>query len=195
MRPDNIPVLAAFLIDVERLKLVLRKAYVSDQPRRENSAEHSWHLALGLLTVAHELHLDIDIHKALVMALIHDVCEIDGGDTHVYGPQRADKYEAELRCVQRLESYGLAFGVALRELWLEYEAQISVESRWVRVLDRLMPFLVKIASEGRNWKEQSICRSQLLQVNQPVQQYAPELHAWMVEQMGLFVNKGWLRDA
>ncbi len=194
MRPDYSAV-AAFLIDVERLKLVQRKAYVSDLSRRENSAEHSWHLALGLLTLARELDLDIDVHKALVMALIHDVCEIDAGDTPVYGPERADKFEAELKCVQRLEAHGLAFGASLRELWLEYETQESVESRWVRVLDRLMPFLVNIATEGRNWKEQSICRSQLLQVNQPVLQHAPELHAWMVAQIEVFVYKGWLSDA
>jgi putative hydrolases of HD superfamily len=192
--PDY-PVIAAFLIDVERLKLVQRKAYVSDLSRRENPAEHSWHLALGLLTIARELKLDIDIHKALVMALIHDVCEIDAGDTPVYGPERADKDEAELRCVQRLESYGLAFGTSLRELWLEYEAQETVESRWVRVLDRLMPFLVNIATQGKNWKEQSICRSQLLQVNRPVLQHAPELHEWMAGQIEVCVDKGWLRDA
>ena len=102
-------------------------------------------------------------------------------------PERADKFEAELKCVQRLEAHGLAFGASLRELWLEYETQASVESRWVRVLDRLMPFLVNIATEGRNWKEQSICRSQLLQVNQPVLQHAPELHAWMVGQIDVFV--------
>jgi HD domain len=72
---DSIPRLVAFLTDVKRLKLVKRKAYVSDMSRRENSAEHSWHLSLGLLAIAQELNLKIDLHKALVMALIHDVCE------------------------------------------------------------------------------------------------------------------------
>jgi putative hydrolases of HD superfamily len=76
---DSISRLVAFLTEVERLKLVKRKAYVSDMSRRENSAEHSWHLAVGLLTIARELNLEIDLHKALVMALIHDVCEIDAG--------------------------------------------------------------------------------------------------------------------
>ena len=70
---DRIAALATFLIDVERLKLVKRRAYVSDMSRRENSAEHSWHLSLGLLAVAQELGLEIDLHKALVMALIHDL--------------------------------------------------------------------------------------------------------------------------
>jgi putative hydrolase of HD superfamily len=89
---DRISVLAAFLTDVERLKLVERKAYVSGMSRRENSAEHSWHLSLGLLAIAQELNFKIDLHKALVMALIHDVCEVDAGDTPAFGPQRLDQH-------------------------------------------------------------------------------------------------------
>jgi putative hydrolase of HD superfamily len=127
---DLIPAIVAFLTDLERLKLVSRRAYVSDLSRRENSAEHSWHLALGLLTIAHELNLEIDLQKALVMALIHDACEIDADDTPAYGPDRPDQHEAELRCVQRLAAHGVAFGPVLHDLWIEYEAQESLESRW-----------------------------------------------------------------
>jgi putative hydrolase of HD superfamily len=192
---DNLPAIVAFLTDLERLKLVNRKAYVSDLSRRENSAEHSWHLAVGLLTIAHELDLQLDLHKALVMALIHDTCEIDAGDTPVYGAARADQHGAELRCIQRLASHGVGFGVTLHDLWLEYEAQESLESRWVKVLDRLMPFIVNLASQGRNWKEQSISRSQVLRVSQPVRDHAPEIHAWMVTRIEGCVKDGWLRDA
>jgi putative hydrolase of HD superfamily len=192
---DRIAVLAAFLTDVERLKLVKRKAYVSDMSRRENSAEHSWHLSLGLLAIAQELNLKIDLHKALVMALIHDVCEIDAGDTPAFGPQRPDQHEAELRCVQRLAAYDLKFAPSLQELWLEYEAQVSVESRWVRVLDRLMPFIVNLSTQGINWKEQSVSRSQVLRVSQPVREHAPEVYEWMVGRVGECVKAGWLIDA
>ena len=192
---DRIAVLAAFLTDVERLKLVKRKAYVSDMSRRENSAEHSWHLSLGLLAIAQELNLKIDLHKALVMALIHDVCEIDAGDTPAFGPQRPDQHEAELRCVQRLAAYDLKIAPSLKELWLEYEAQVSVESRWVRVLDRLMPFIVNLSTQGINWKEQSVSRSQVLRVSQPVCEHAPEIYVWMVGRVGECVKAGWLIDA
>ncbi|HEX3915102.1 MAG TPA: HD domain-containing protein [Steroidobacteraceae bacterium] len=191
---DRIELLAAFLTDVERLKLVKRKAYVSDMSRRENSAEHSWHLALGLVAIAHELNLEIDLHKALVMALIHDTCEIDAGDTPVYGPQRHDQHEAELRCVQRLAAYGLAFSPSLHDLWLEYEAQLTAESRWVRVLDRLMPFIVNLSTQGNNWKEQSVSRSQVLRVAQPVREHAPEIYQWMIGRVEDSVNAGWLID-
>jgi putative hydrolase of HD superfamily len=192
---DNLPAVVAFLTDLERLKLVSRKAYISDLSRRENSAEHSWHLALGLLTIAHELNLSLDLHKALVMALIHDTCEIDAGDTPVYGDPSPGQQEAELRCIHRLASHGVSFGFILRDLWLEYEAQQSLESRWVKVLDRLMPFIVNLATQGQNWKEQSISRSQVMHVSQPVRDQAPEIYAWMLQRIEGCVRDGWLRDA
>lgn len=111
---DGLCRIAAFLIDAERLKRVERRAYVSDRSRRENSAEHSWHLALGLLIIARELNVDIDLTRALMMAIIHDICEIDAGDTPAYGPERRDQHEAERKCVGRLASYGLVFGQCRR---------------------------------------------------------------------------------
>ena len=191
---DRLPALAAFLIDIERLKLVPRKAYVSDLSRRENSAEHSWHLSLGLLALSRELDLEIDLNKALVMALIHDTCEIDAGDSPAYGAVRPDQYEAELACIDRLSSHSVKFAEELRQLWLEYEAQESRESRWVKVLDRVMPFVVNLATQGQNWKDQSIRRSQVLKVSKPVQDHAPEIYAWMEERMEECVKAGWLID-
>jgi putative hydrolases of HD superfamily len=74
--------------------------------------------------MAHELDLKIDLHKVLVMALIHDACEIDAGDSPAYGPERPDQQEAERRCVQRLAAHSVAFGLQLHDLWNEYEAQV-----------------------------------------------------------------------
>lgn len=189
---DRMDAVAGFLIDLERLKLVRRKAYVSDLSRRENSAEHSWHLSIGLLTLSRELQLEIDINRALVMALIHDTCEIDAGDSPVYGPVRHDQYAAELACIDRLSTHDVRFGAELRELWLEYEAQESRESRWVKVLDRVMPFIVNLATQGQNWKDQSIRRSQVLKINQPVKDHAPEIYAWMEQRIDDCVSAGWL---
>jgi len=190
-----ISALVEFLTDVERLKLVSRRAYVSDLSRRENSAEHSWHLALGLLALAQELDLPIDLHKALMMALIHDVCEIDAGDTPIYGASRPDQHDQELQCIERLAAHGLAFGPRMRELWLEFEAQQSLESRWVKAMDRLMPFVVNLITHGRNWKEQSVSRSQVLRVSLPVRDTSPEIYAWMERRIEQCVADGWLRDA
>ncbi len=192
---DRLPAIVAFLTELERLKLVYRKAYVSDLSRRENSAEHSWHLALGLLSIARELDLEIDVPKALVMALIHDTCEIDAGDTPIYGGVRPDQHDREQECIDRLAGYGVQFGFELRDLWNEFEAQQTPESRWVKVLDRLMPFIVNLAAEGRNWREQAVARSQVLAVSEPVRRYAPEIFDWMRGRIEECVRNGWLRDA
>jgi putative hydrolase of HD superfamily len=185
----------AFLTEIERLKLVTRTAYVSDLSRHENSAEHSWHLALGLLTMARELNLEIDLSKALLMALVHDICEVDAGDISIYDPARSEKAAPERRCIDRLAGYGLKFGLELRELWLEYEEQETRESRWVRVMDRLMPFIVNLATQGQTWRDQAVARSQVLLISEPIRQQAPELFAWLVQQAEECVVKGWLRDA
>jgi putative hydrolase of HD superfamily len=147
------------------------------------------------VAIAQELDLKIDLQKALVMALIHDTCEIDAGDTPVYGPDRPEQHDAELRCIQRLAAYGLVFSPTLHELWLEYEAQVSLESRWVKVLDRFMPFIVNLATQGNNWTEQSVSRSQVLRVSEPVREHAPEIYEWMIERIDGCVKAGWLRDA
>jgi putative hydrolase of HD superfamily len=77
----------------------------------------------------------------------------------------------------------------------QYEAQVSVESRWVRLLDRLMPFIVNLGAQGINWKEQSVTRSQVLRVSEPVREQAPEIYQWIVGRVEESVKAGWLIDA
>ncbi len=182
-----------FLAEVEKLKGVERQSWTSTLTRRENSAEHSWHLAIGLLTVARELKLELDLAKALRMALVHDLCEIDAGDVSVYAPERAQVADAERAAMDRLATYGVAFAAEARDLWLEYEAQQTLESRWVRVLDRLMPFVVNLATGGKSWIERGISRSQVLAINAPIAQQAPELYGWVAAKIDECVARGWLR--
>jgi putative hydrolase of HD superfamily len=87
------------------------------------------------------------------------------------------------------------FGPSLQELWLEYEAQVSVESRWVKVMDRLMPFIVNLSTQGINWKEQSVSRSRVLRVSEPVREHAPEVYRWMSGRVEECVKARWLIDA
>jgi putative hydrolase of HD superfamily len=98
------------------------------------------------------------------------------------------------RCIDRLAAYGMSFGPKLLELWMEYDAHQSLESRWVGVLDLLMPFIVNIATEGRNWQEQSISRSQVLHVSRHIRDTAPEIYEWMPRRIDRCVKEGWLRD-
>jgi putative hydrolase of HD superfamily len=147
---------------------------------------------VGLLTVARELNLEIDLPKALRMALVHDICEVDAGDISVYDPRRDQKQAAEAACIDRIGSYDLAFAAELKALWLEYEAQESLESRWVKVLDRLLPFMTNLMTGGQTWRDQGITRSQVLKVNEPIRLQAPEIFAWMLGRIDECVAKGWL---
>lgn len=185
----------AFMAELEQLKLVERKAYVMNGSRHENSAEHSWFLAMTLLTLASELQLPIDLHRALKMALVHDVCEIDAGDIGIYDPRRGDNAAEELACINRLATLPLSFTDELAALWHEFEAQQTVESRWVKVLDRFTPFVTNLLTQGKTWRELGITRSQVIAVNQTVRDQAPEIYAWMLPKIDEAVAKRWLRDA
>ena len=187
--------IVAFLAELDRLKLVYRRSYARDGSRRENSAEHSWHLAMAVLTFASERDLPIDVPHTVAMALAHDVCEIDGGDVSIHDPNYKAREAAELACVNRIAEFPPSFARQIRELWTEYEAQETLESRWLRAFDRLMPFIVNVASGGRAWREDGIRKSQVLKVNEPIRATAPDVYAWMVGQVDECVRRGWLIDA
>ena|ERR1051325_9186587 len=192
---ERISAIVDFLTEIERLKLVHRRAYLSDMSRHENSAEHSWHLALALLTLARELSLDIDVAKALKLALVHDLGEIDAGDVSIFDPARASKAALEQECIARLSQYDVTFAREVAALWEEYEAQQTIEARWVRVLDRFMPFIANLATGGQAWLDQNVSRSQVLAINQHIRDQAHEIFRWMTAKIDEAVQKGWLRDA
>ena len=181
-----------FLIEMDKLKGVYRRSFLSDQSRNENSAEHSWHLAMALLLLQDEVDLSIDIFRTMKMALVHDVCEIGAGDISVYDPGRSDKHGEEEEYLAGLKGMNLAVTEEIYDLWDEYEKQETEESRWVRVLDRLLPFCLNMATEGKAWKEQGIRREQVVRINDPIRQQAPELFSWIMDKIDFAVGKGWL---
>lgn len=183
-----------FLIELDQLKSVERCSLISDGSRRENSAEHSWHLALGLLALQQELNPPIDFFKAVKMALVHDVCEIGAGDVSIFDPQRHLKLQQERDYLEQLTDNGNRFAEEILQLWEEYEAQQTAESRWVKVLDRLLPFMLNIQTEGRVWREQGIRKSQVLEINQGTRTTAPQVFEWMQQKIQHAVEQGWLLD-
>ena len=129
-------------MELDKLKSVYRRSYIHDTSRNENSAEHSWHLALALLTLQQELDIEIDMYKAIKMALVHDVCEIGAGDISIYDPDRSKKVIQESKYIEELSQAPIKFVAEIKLLWEEYEEQISPESRWVKIIDRLLPFII-----------------------------------------------------
>lgn len=159
----------AFVVELDRLKQVMRRSYILRGERRENSAEHSWHVALMALVLAEHADDEIDLARVLKLLLVHDVVEIDAGDVFVYDTgARAAKREAERRAAERV--FGLLpadQALELRALWEEFEAKQTPEARFAGALDRLMPLLHNHRAEGRTWREHGIVSHQVFAVNEP----------------------------
>ncbi len=182
------------LIELDKLKSIYRRTELSDLSRRENSAEHSWHLAMALLAMQDMMPPELNLDHAIRIALAHDVCEIGPGDVSIHSPLRAQKAAEEEKYMAEFAGRHQGFALEIEELWQEYEAKETLESRWVEVVDRLLPFLLNLATEGKVWREEGISRSRVLQINSPIEGTAPQIHAWIVAEVDKAVNAGWLAD-
>jgi putative hydrolase of HD superfamily len=174
-----------FIVEIDKLKRVLRQTLLMDESRRENSAEHSWHLAMmAILLAEYAPSSTVDVLHVIKMLLVHDLVEIDAGDTFCYdlqGNQNKEVREAE--AATRL--FGLLpeeQGAELRALWEEFEAQETVAAQFATALDRLQPLLHNQQTRGGTWRIHGISRDQVLRRMHPVKEGAPAL--WpLVEQI------------
>ena len=166
-----------FILEIEKLKSVLRKTKPVGLARFENTAEHSWQTTLTALLFLEEAGEDLDALKVLKMLLIHDIVEIDAGDTFVYDQKaRKDVEEEELRAARRI--FGLLpdpLGKELLELWEEFEGRKSPEAIFAKAMDRVNPVVQNLNSNGQSWVENRIKREQVLKVNSEIQNASPAL--------------------
>jgi putative hydrolase of HD superfamily len=163
---NDIERILSFSIEVEKLKAVFRKTRPVGLDRYENSAEHSWHVALLALMLKDHANEPVDIDKVIRMLLIHDLGEIDAGDTIVYQSETA-ALKAEEQCgVERLlEILPDGYQDEYIGLWLEFEKGESAESKYARAIDRIPPLLHNLHGEGHGWKENDISKEMVLTLN------------------------------
>jgi putative hydrolase of HD superfamily len=190
--PDRINNIAAFLYRLDELKLVSRRTWISGGARVENSAEHSWHLALACWAFADLLRDTYDVERLIKLALVHDLGEIGAGDTFLYDSNRASAHAAERESVNDIAAHPGNPISDLVCLWEEQEAGTSREARLLKVIDRLLPFLHNINSEGRTWRDNGIHRDQVLKMHAFIAGESPEIHAWLLQKVEYAVSKGWL---
>ena len=149
-----------FIREVDRLKSVLRRSHLMDESRRENSAEHSWHIALMAVVMAEHADTPVDVLHVVKMLLIHDIVEIDAGDTYAYDTDgRQDQHEREAVAARRI--FGLLPADQSEEfyaLWEEFEAKTSPEARLANAVDRLMPLMHNVANRGETWQAHGVTR-------------------------------------
>jgi putative hydrolases of HD superfamily len=192
--PNKLDNIAGFLLELDKLKSVNRRTYINGGERVENSAEHSWHLAMACWTFAELLEDDFNLLKLIKLALVHDLGEIDAGDTFLYGSARSNAHIEERECVNRLSSYNGNTIADLAALWEEQEIGQTKEAKLLKVIDRLLPFLHNITSEGRAWRDNGITRTQVLNVHQFIEYESAEIHAWFISKLDNAVERGWLSD-
>jgi len=182
----------AFFMELDRLKGVERRNRLADGSRRENTAEHSWHLGMAALVFAAHATEPVDLGRAVAMALAHDIVEIDAGDTFAYdqGAELASKQAREQAAADRI--FGLLppeVAAHLRELWDEYERGDTPEARYVMAIDRMAPMLLNLAEGGTTWREHGITRDRVIARNGPhVEPALPWVWQHALAQLDTFVE-------
>jgi putative hydrolases of HD superfamily len=186
--------IVGFILEIDRLKGVTRKTRPLGLDRYENSAEHSWQLALLAAAMSHLAAEPVDINRVVMMLLVHDLGEIDTGDTMVYVEDGwAERKAAELAAVTRM------FG-RLEEpqrsqfltLWREFEDAQTAEARFAHAVDRAMPVILNLANNGQSWRENGITHDRVIgRVGPPIKTGCPELWAHLEARLGEAREAGW----
>ncbi len=186
-----------FAVEVDKLKQVYRQTYLIDGSRRENDAEHSWNLGLLVLVLSeHAAESELDVLRTMQMVLIHDLVEIDAGDTYCYDTKGNEgKLDRERQAADRI--FGLLppdQTTFLWELWEEFEARKTPEAKFAAALDRLQPLLCNYHTQGRSWQEHGVHRDQVLERNRHIGEGAPELWEYVEEMLAAAVAESYLPE-
>lgn len=185
----------SFLVEIDKLKQVLRVNRLGDGSRRENTAEHSWHIAMLAMTLAEHSGFDhLDLLKALKMALLHDIIEIDAGDTYAFDlAAHHDKDEREEAGARRI--FGLLpepLAAEFHKLWREFEDSKTNEARFIKAVDRMSPFMLHMANSGMVWQERGMTKSLLLTRMGEVRELCPSFFPYIERSIQEALERGWL---
>lgn len=171
----------AFLMEIDKVKNIFRQTYLADGKRKENDAEHSWHLTIAAFLLKEYVAEDVDVMKVMIMVLIHDLVEIDAGDTYAY-----DAEGAKTKCAREVAAADRIFGMLpedqggyFRELWDEFEAYESDDAKFAHLLDNFQPLLLNHESNGKSWTEHHVKKSQIYKRNEKIEETSPEVWEWM----------------
>lgn len=182
----------SFILEADKEKNILRQTHLSGHGRRENDAEHAWHMAVMIYLLREYANEEIDLAKAMMMALIHDIVEIDAGDTYAYDEQGlATQEEREKKAAERI--FGLLpreQGDELRNLFQEFETYATPEARFARAMDNFQPLLLNNSNDGEDWKQHGIRRSQVEGRHRNTARGSGEIGRYSMELIDENVKKG-----
>ena len=196
MSSDRLSQQITFIIEIDKLKSILRQTLITDGSRRENSAEHSWHLAVMAPLLAEYAPEPVNVERAIRMLLVHDIVEIDAGDTFAYDTHgNESKAERELQAACRI--FGLLPEDQQREyraLWEEFEIRDTADARFANALDRLQPLLNNYRTQGGTWRIHKLNRTQVVKRMEPVREFLPSVYPIVEEYLSDACARGWLEE-
>jgi putative hydrolase of HD superfamily len=194
MQTDTLLQQINFIKEIDKLKYIQRKTKLFNSDRNENDAEHSWHLAMMALVLAEHSNKSIDILKVIKMVLIHDIVEIDAGDTFLYDTTKNHtNTEQELIAAQRI--FGLLPETQANELisvWQEFEDGITDEAKFAKSMDRLEPLLQNTSNEGGTWKEFNVPYQKVYEKKKAINDGSATIWAYAEGLINESVEKGFL---
>jgi len=184
----------AFILEVEKLKTILRRTLLLDRSRVENDAEHTWQLALMAMVLSDYSGEPVDLHRVIKMLLIHDIVEIDAGDTFAYDAAAArDQAERELRAAGRIFAIlPPEQAVEFRALWDEFEAKATPESRFANAMDRLQPLLHNFFTDGGTWRANTVTAADVRRRMAPIAKASSELGDLAERLIVTAIDKGFI---
>ena len=185
-----------FLMEIDKVKNVFRQTWLADGNRKENDAEHSWHLAVAAFLLKEYAAEETDILNVILMVLIHDLVEIDAGDTYAYDAEGAETKRArEEAAADRI--FGLLpkdQGMYFRELWEEFERYESADAKYAHLLDNFQPLLLNHESGGLSWREHGVKKSQIYKRNEKIEETSPQVWKKMKEIVEEHVRLGDVKE-
>lgn len=186
----------AFLMEIDKVKNIFRQTWLADGKRKENDAEHSWHLAVAAFLLKEYAPQGVDLLKVILMVLIHDLVEIDAGDTYAYDAKGAETKRArEEKAADRIfgilpEDQGRYF----RELWEEFESYESGEAKYAHLLDNFQPLLLNHESGGLSWREHDVKKSQIYKRNERIEETSSQVWERMKEIIDEHIRLGDVKE-
>jgi putative hydrolases of HD superfamily len=185
-----------FLVEIDRLKSIVRQTLLVDGSRHENSAEHSWHLAVLAMVLAEHAKAPVDLSRVLKMILVHDLVEIDAGDTYCYDEKgNMDKAERENMAADRIFSLVPPDqAVEFRSLWEEFESRQTADAVFAAALDRFQPLLNNFRAGGVMWLKHGIRKEQVYSRNSPMEQGSAVLWDYAEKMIEDAISKGWIGE-
>ncbi len=185
-----------FIVEIDKVKNIFRQTYLADAGRKENDAEHSWHIALMAYLLQEYAEKPVDVSKVMLMVLIHDLVEIDAGDTYAYDAAGAETKRArEEAAADRI--FGLLpedQGKYFRELWEEFEAYETPEGKYAHLLDNFQPLLLNDASDGLSWQEHQVRKSQIYKRNEKIEETSETIWNCMKEIVQKHIDSGHVEE-